>query len=121
MPVRPSRLSKFAAGTYRLDLEEGERQIVVLALAELALSRPGWDPAAIRPIVERVDPEFVLYESFKTANADRFHLGLEESMVHKVEHVLMRCAEAEVDGESVLRPELLEAVREARQLLNRSI
>jgi len=50
---------------------EGERQIIVLALAELALSRPGWDDA-IRNIVRFYDDvDLPTFEAFKRANADR--------------------------------------------------
>jgi hypothetical protein len=54
-----------------LKLAEGERQMLVLALAELALSRPGWDDA-LRRIVVRIDnPGMPMYESLKASNADR--------------------------------------------------
>jgi hypothetical protein len=54
-----------------LKLDEGERQMLVLAMAELALSRPGWDDA-LRRIVGRIDnPGTPMYESLKASNADR--------------------------------------------------
>lgn len=51
---------------------EGQRQIIVLALAELALSRPGWEPEAIKPIVRYYDTDGLpLFEAFKKTSADR--------------------------------------------------
>lgn len=38
----------------KLELDESERQIVLLALARLAVERPGWDDALCR-IAARVD------------------------------------------------------------------
>lgn len=56
---------------HNLELNEGERQLVLLALAELALSRPGFDET-LRGIAGRVDnPGAPLYEGMKVANADR--------------------------------------------------
>jgi hypothetical protein len=50
---------------------EGQRQMIVLALAELALSRPGWDES-IREIVRHYDAEGLpMFEGFKRSNADR--------------------------------------------------
>lgn len=50
---------------------EGQRQMILLALAELALSRPGWDDA-IRRIARNYDqPNLSLFESLKANNADR--------------------------------------------------
>lgn len=50
---------------------ECRRQMLVLALAELALSRPGWDHS-IREIVRNYDDEKLsMFESFKASNADR--------------------------------------------------
>jgi hypothetical protein len=54
-----------------LPLEEGERQMLVLALAELALSRPGWNDCLQR-IAQRVENEGApMYERFKRSSADR--------------------------------------------------
>lgn len=54
-----------------LQVDEGERQIILLALAELSLSRPGWDDA-LRRIAAQIDsPGLPLYENLKCANADR--------------------------------------------------
>jgi hypothetical protein len=54
-----------------LPLEEGERQMLVLALAELALSRPGWNDCLQR-IAQRVDNEGApMYSELKRLNADR--------------------------------------------------
>lgn len=50
---------------------EGQRQMIVLALAELALSRPGWDES-IREIARHYDGEGLpMFEGFKSSNADR--------------------------------------------------
>ena len=56
-------------GPHALALDEGERQMVLMALAHLALERPGWDDALSR-IAVKVDnatpagrPE--LYDNFK--------------------------------------------------------
>lgn len=54
-----------------LQIDEEERQVVILALAELALSRPGWDHM-LRHIVERIDaPGLAMFEQLKSSNADR--------------------------------------------------
>ena len=54
-----------------LTIEEEERQMLVLALAELALSRPGWDDS-IREIAVKLDrPGTPMYEGFKVTSADR--------------------------------------------------
>lgn len=53
--------------------EESDRQAMLLALAELALSRPGWDDM-LRRIAARLAGED-LYDEFKRLNADRVHRG----------------------------------------------
>lgn len=59
---------------HELKIDEGERQMVLLALAELALSRPGWDHA-LSLIAKQIDnlgptgPQ--LYSELKRLNADR--------------------------------------------------
>jgi hypothetical protein len=54
----------------RIDFES-QRQMIVLALAELALSRPGWDES-IREIVRHYDGEGLpMFEGFKRTSADR--------------------------------------------------
>jgi hypothetical protein len=50
-------------------VDEGERQVLLLALAELALSRPGWD-TMLREIAEKFGG-VPLFESFKRTSADR--------------------------------------------------
>lgn len=47
-----------------------DRDLIVLALAELALSRPGFEPA-IREIVRIYDADCSLFDCFKQNNADR--------------------------------------------------
>lgn len=54
----------------RIDFE-AQRQMIVLALAELALSRPGWDES-IREIARHYDGEGLpTFEAFKRTSADR--------------------------------------------------
>jgi hypothetical protein len=50
-------------------LNEGDRQMILLALAELALSRPGWDDA-LRRIAEHYRGS-EMFEQFKVTSADR--------------------------------------------------
>lgn len=49
--------------------EEGDRQMVLLAIAELALSRPGWD-YALGEIAKQLQGA-ELFAEFKRLNADR--------------------------------------------------
>ena len=49
----------------QVDFPEDERQAVVLALARLALERPGWKPY-LKQIAERMDPGAVLFSAFHT-------------------------------------------------------
>lgn len=52
-----------------IDLDENQRQMTVLALAHLALERPGWD-RALREIAAKLDnPGLGMYEAFKTFGA----------------------------------------------------
>jgi len=60
-----------------VEFDAADRQMVLLALAELALSRPGWD-YALGEIAERFSPpspEAIsgreLFDQFKRLNADR--------------------------------------------------
>jgi hypothetical protein len=48
---------------------EGERQMILLSLAELALSRPGWDES-LGEIADRFEGR-EMFEAFKRTNADR--------------------------------------------------
>lgn len=57
---------------YALALDEEERQLVLLALAKLALSRPGFDHA-LKDIAIRVDSGLKIYSELKGMNADRIH------------------------------------------------
>lgn len=53
-----------------LALDEEERQAVLLALAHLAVERPGWDDM-LRKIAGRIDaPGTPMYLSFKEIKAD---------------------------------------------------
>lgn len=57
-------------GRYTIRIEgEGDRAMILLALSELALSRPGWDDA-LRRIAERFYGG-EMFERFKATNADR--------------------------------------------------
>jgi hypothetical protein len=62
----------------KFELEEGNRQMMLLAIAELALSRPGWDDALghIAETLSAAEPGAVadgrqIFEAFKRTNADR--------------------------------------------------
>jgi hypothetical protein len=64
----------------KVELEDGERQLVLLALAELSLSRPGFD-FALNNIAVKMDNAMVgfesesrrgeLYDAFRELNRDR--------------------------------------------------
>jgi hypothetical protein len=60
----------FCAGWFagKLQLEEGERQMLLMALAHLAVERPGWDDALNR-IAVRIDNvkdgRAVMYDEFR--------------------------------------------------------
>lgn len=78
---------------HELKIDEGERQMVLLALAELALSRPGWDHA-LSLIAERIDnPGAEMYSELKRLNADRV----------RAERGPMRPLLAEQDDEDIQR------------------
>jgi hypothetical protein len=54
-----------------LSLDEGERQMAVLAFAELALSRPGFNQMLL-DIAQRIDrPGALMFVRMKQSNADR--------------------------------------------------
>lgn len=51
-----------------LKLEEGERQMVLMALALLSVQRPGWDDELLRialRIDNRCDGRAVMYDEFR--------------------------------------------------------
>jgi hypothetical protein len=52
-----------------LSLDEGERQMILLAMAELALSRPGWD-WTLGETAEKLHGR-EMFEGFKKTSADR--------------------------------------------------
>lgn len=64
------------AHAHRLELEEGERQMVLLALAHLSRERPGWDDALNR-IALRIDNEengrAKLYDAFRKLDRRLIH------------------------------------------------
>jgi hypothetical protein len=51
-------------------LDSGDVQLVMLALAQLALRRPGWD-YALRQLAEKIEPVIGpgLYDEFKSIHA----------------------------------------------------
>ena len=51
------------------EIEEGQRQAILLAVAELALSRPGWD-ALLEEIAHQLHGA-EMFREFKRVNADR--------------------------------------------------
>lgn len=52
-----------------LELEEMDRQAILLALAKLSLTRPGWHPACLSRIAELLGGR-VLYEEFRSQGPD---------------------------------------------------
>ena len=64
-------------GPHDLKLDEGERQVVLLALAHLANERPGWDDMLNRVAlrIDNEDPKHpgraVMYDAFKTVHTGR--------------------------------------------------
>lgn len=69
----------------KIEIEEGERQMILLALAELALERPGWD-WTIGETAEKFGGREMLAE-FKRCNADRI-----EGVVARVRKLAKQCA-----------------------------
>lgn len=54
-----------------ITIAEEQRQGILLALACLAVARPGFDPAFLRPIAALMDDEGCpMYEGFKESNSD---------------------------------------------------
>jgi len=60
-----------------LELDEGERQLVLLALAKLSIERPGWD-AALNRIALRMDNtengRAQMYDDFRKLNLNALEL-----------------------------------------------
>lgn len=54
------------------EFEEGDRQMILLGIAELALSRPGWDDA-LGEIAKQLGGE-KMFAEFKRLNADRVRI-----------------------------------------------
>jgi hypothetical protein len=52
-----------------IDVTESERQVIILALADLALSRPGWDPMLAELAAQFAG--LAMLEKFKRLNNDR--------------------------------------------------
>jgi hypothetical protein len=66
----PNEFIVGADSLHKIELDEMQRQMAVLAFAELALSRPGWDDS-IRGIATKLDSTLSMYDHFKRVNADR--------------------------------------------------
>lgn len=58
--------------TLTYNIEEGQRQMILLAIAELALSRPGWDWTLGE--LAKVFSGEAMFVEFKRVNADRVQL-----------------------------------------------
>jgi hypothetical protein len=56
--------------THIIRIEEEQRQLILLALAQLSLERPGWTEALIDTAV-RFPGGMEMFESFRAANDDR--------------------------------------------------
>ena len=54
---------------FTIKVNEEKRQMILLALAELALSRPGWDESLREIATDFVGLE--MFDNFKRFNADR--------------------------------------------------
>ena len=50
--------------TIELKLDDRDSQAVVLAMAHLAIERPGWE-TYLRGIAERLDPGLAMFDEFK--------------------------------------------------------
>ena len=56
-----------------ITVTEEQRQGVLMALAHLAVERPGWHPAFLKPIAELMDdPEDSMYEKFRELHHRQF-------------------------------------------------
>jgi hypothetical protein len=55
----------------RVDIEEGDRQLIILALAILGLRRPGWNETLCR-IAEKFGKEnaVLMFDQFQRVNKD---------------------------------------------------
>ncbi len=47
-----------------MEVDESQRQVVVMALAHLAAVRPGWDPM-VQEIAVKLDPQLKMYQDFQ--------------------------------------------------------
>jgi hypothetical protein len=81
-----------------IDLEEGNRQMILLAIAELALSRPGWD-WTLGELAKQLGGE-EMFADLKRLNADRV----------KAERMPLQPLVAQSDD-----PELLEWLSNAKE------
>jgi len=60
-----------------LELDEGERQLVLLALAKLSIERPGWDDALNRIALRMDNTEngrAQMYDDFRKLNLNALEL-----------------------------------------------
>jgi hypothetical protein len=51
------------------DIEEGDRQAIILALAKLSFTRPGWHPGCLSRIAKQLGG-LEMYEAFRDHGAD---------------------------------------------------
>jgi hypothetical protein len=72
--IRGNVDARLSTGSTRVHLSEEQRQAMLLALAELALSRPGWD-AMLREIASLMFGE-QMFDELKRLNADRIRPGV---------------------------------------------
>jgi len=61
-------------GFMTIELSEERRQLIILALAKLSLSRPGWHPACIGPFVDELGGR-QMYEQFRLHGPDPLPQG----------------------------------------------
>jgi hypothetical protein len=52
------------------EIEEMDRQAILLALAKLSLTRPGWHPACLSRIADKLGGR-AMYEEFRSHGCDR--------------------------------------------------
>ena len=57
-----------------VELDESQRQATVLALAHLAVQRPGWE-AFLREIAAKLDPEMRMFPDFMVYKASELVEG----------------------------------------------
>lgn len=61
---------------HTFEIEEEDRQAIVLALAKLSITRPGWRDACLRRIAEDVFRAGDMFDEFESQGADPLHAGV---------------------------------------------